>query len=193
MHLRLLLLAFLLAPLGMAGCAALEQTAALRQVRFAIDDVSQARLAGVNLDQATRYEDLGPVAIGRIGAAVAIGQLPLQFTMHVGAENPAENPTAARLSRMEWILLLDNVETISGLVDDAGIIQPGQRAQIPIRMELDLLEFFDRNIRNLVDLGLAVSGQGQQDVALRLRPTINTAFGPISYPGYITIRHTVGG
>lgn len=189
---RLLLLSLLLAPLGMAGCAALEQTLALRQVQFAVDDVSQTRLAGVALDHTTTYQDLGPVALARIGTAIAMGVVPLQFTMNVGAENPAENTVSARLTRMDWILLLDGQETITGIVDDARQIAPGQRVQIPIQMELDLLQFFERDVQNLIELALAVAGQGQQEVALRLRPTITTPLGPISYPGYITIRHTVG-
>lgn len=192
MALRLVLLGLLLTPLGLAGCAMIEQTLALRQVRFAIDDVNQLRLAGVNLDPATSYQDLGPVALTRVGAALARGEMPVSFVMQVGAENPSENP-AARLLRLDWTLLLDDVETISGIFDDDRLIQPGTRERLPIPMELDLLRFFDRSLPAMVDLALAIGGHGEAEVALRARPTIQTALGPISYPGHITIRHVVGG
>jgi hypothetical protein len=192
MRLRLLLLALLTLPLAQAGCAMLEQTLALRQVNFSLDDVDNARLAGVNIDNVQSSQQLGATAMARIGAAMLQGELPLSFVMQIGAENPADNPTAARLARLDWILLLDDTETINGIFNDERLIEPGQRTRLPLAMELDLIRFFDRNLPSLVDLALAVGGHGQADVALRVRPTITTALGPISYPGYITLRHTVG-
>jgi len=193
MSLRIALLTFLLAPLVIAGCSTLEQIAALRQVSFALDGVDQARLAGVSIDQAQRYEDIGATGAARIGVAVAQGRLPFSFVLNVGAENPEENPVAARLVRMDWTLLLDDQETINGVYNEDRLIHPGARETIPLAMNLDLLQFFQRSVPDLVGLALAVAGEGQQEVALRVRPTINTPLGPISYPGAITLRHTVGG
>ncbi len=192
MTFRLLFVALLLAPIGLAGCAMIEQTLALRQVNFAIDDVNQLRLAGANIDNVQSYEQLGPAAAAGIASALATGRLPLSFTMHIGAENPSENTVAARLMRLDWTLLLDDTETISGLFEDERLIEPGTRETLSMGMQLDLLEFFDRNLPALFDLALAIGGHGSQEVALRARPTVTTAFGPITYPGYITIRHTVG-
>lgn len=193
MRLRLALLAFLVAPLGVAGCSTLEQIAALRQVRFDLAGVDQARLAGVALDGVQSYEGIGAVGAARIGVSVAQGRLPMSFVLNVGAENPADNPVAARLVQMDWTLLLDDQETISGVYNDDRLIPPGTRHTLPLAMELDLLQFFQRSVPDLVGLALAVAGEGQQELALRVRPTINTPLGPISYPGAITLRHTVGG
>lgn len=193
MRSRLLLLACLLLPIGVAGCAALEQLAALRHVEFALDDVDGVRLAGVNIDHLSSPQQLDATSAARIGAAFARGEMPLAFVMHVGAENPSENPVAARLVRMDWTLLLDDVDTISGIFNDDRLIQPGERTRIPLSMELDLLQFFQHNLPRLINLGFAVGGYGEQEVALRFRPTVTTPLGPITYPGHITIRHTVGG
>jgi hypothetical protein len=194
MRLRLLLLAFLLMPLGISGCAALQQIAALRHVQFAIDGVQNVRLAGVNLDNAQGPEHVGAAAITSIGAALATGRMPLQFVMLIGADNPAENPVEARMLQFDWTLLLDDVETVSGTFNDERLIPPGQRTTFPLGIELDLLRFFDRNLQSLLGLAFAVSGQGgEADVALRARPTISTPFGPITYPGDIILRHTVRG
>src|SRR5690606_3136274 len=43
--------------LAVAGCVTLQQIAALRQVDFALDRVSDARLAGVSLSRIANYED----------------------------------------------------------------------------------------------------------------------------------------
>jgi hypothetical protein len=193
MRLRILVLAFLLAPFGVAGCATLEQIAALRQVRFELAGVDQARLAGVALEGVHSYEGVGAVGAARIGVSVAQGRLPLSFVLNVGAENPADNPVAARMVQMDWTLLLDDQETISGVYNDERLIPPGTRDIIPLALELDLMRFFERSVPDLVGLALAVAGEGQQEIALRVRPTINTPLGPITYPGAITLRHNVGG
>jgi hypothetical protein len=193
MRSRLLLIGFLLMPIGLAGCQTLLQLAALRQVSFDIDDVDHVRLAGVRLDHLQSPQQLSPDAFARIGAAFATGQMPLEFVMHIGAENPPENQVAARLVRMDWTLLLDDIETISGIFEDERLIAPGAREVLALSMELDLMRFFEHNLQRLVNLGLAMGGHGRQEVALRFRPTVTTALGPITYPGHITIRHTIGG
>lgn len=192
MHLRLVLLVLLLAPLGVVGCATLEQIAALRQVRFALDGVDRARLAGVPLDGVASPEQLGATGLARIGVAAARGELPFAFVVNVGAENPAENPVSARVVQLDWTLLIEDRETIRGVFEDDRLIPPGARATLPLAMELDLLAFFQRSVPDLVALALAVAGEGQQELALRVRPTVQTPLGPITYPGTLTLRHTVG-
>jgi hypothetical protein len=193
MRLRLLLIGFLLMPLGISGCAALQQIAALRQVSFEIDQVDHVHLAGTRLDHLQSPQQVSPDAYARIAAAFATGQMPLSFIMRIGAENPADNPVAARLVRMDWTLLLDDMETISGIFEDERLIEPGEREILSLAMELDLMRFFSHNLQQLINLGMAMGGHGQQEVGLRFQPTVTTPFGPITYPGHITIRHTVGG
>jgi hypothetical protein len=173
----------------LAACSTLQQIAALRQVDFAIDRVADARLAGVGIDDVRDYDDLSATQLARIGLALAGGRLPLDFQLHLTAANPADNAVAARLLRMDWSLWLENTETISGTLDRTYVLEPGQPQDIPITISLDLLEFFDRNSEDLIDLVLAVTGQGgaPRTLSLRARPTIDTPIGPIRYPEPITI------
>jgi hypothetical protein len=193
MRLRSAFLVLLLLPFVSVGCATLEGLAALRHVQFAIDSIEQTRLAGVRIDQAGSYEDIGALGAAQIGVAAAQGRLPLSFVMQLGAENPSENPVAAQLVQLDWILLLDDTETIRGVFNDDRTIPPGQRVSLPLAMELDLMQFFQQSLPSLINLALAVAGESEQQVALRARPTIRTPLGPITYPGEITIRHTVRG
>ena len=119
--------------------------------------------------------------------------MPLSFTLNVGASNPAANSVNARLVQLDWTLLLDNTETISGIFNDERVIPPGSEVVLPISMELDLVRFFGRNAQDLVELAAAVAGQGTKEIALRARPTVTTPLGPITYPSEITIlRQDVG-
>lgn len=191
-QLRALVLVLPLVLFG-AGCVALQEIANLRNVDFDIDRVSQTNLAGVNVQDVRSYEDLSGGELARLTAALARGEMPLSFTLHVGATNPADNPVNARLVQLDWTLLLDNTETISGVFNDERVIAPGMTADIPITMELDLIRFFGRNAEDLVELAAAAAGQGTKEIALRARPTVTTPVGPIAYPSEITIlRRDVG-
>ena len=69
------------------------------------------------------------------------------------------------------------------------VFRPGEPTTFPLQIQLDLLEFFEGSARDLGELALNLSGQGgaPADIAIRANPTIQTALGPIRYPGDITI------
>lgn len=184
---RVLLLILPVFVLG--GCQTLREIASLRRVDFQIGRVDQVHLAGVDLDHIRSYEDVRAQDLLRLGAALARREMPFRFQLHLLAENPPENSVQARLVRMDWTLFLDDRETITGVFDQNLVLPPGVPTDVPIDVELDLLRFFEDNLRDLVELALAVSGQGGQPkrVTLQAVPTIDTPLGPIRYPNPIQI------
>lgn len=179
---------FFLCAIIFAGCQTIRELAALRSVDFALDRVSDARLAGVDIQRIQSYDDLRAADVLRIGSAVASGNLPLDFQLHVGAENPQENGVQARMVRMAWTLLIEDRETVSGVVDESFVLPPGEKRDIPIRIQLDLVDFFNDSARDLVNLALAIAGEGQpQNIKLTATPTIDTPIGAIEYPQPVTI------
>jgi len=174
---------------AVSGCATLQQLVALRDVDFDIDRVSDVRLAGVDLTNVRSYRDLGVADVGRLTLAVSRGEMPMDFRLHLTATNPAENSADARLVRMDWTLLLQNRETISGVFADETLLRRGQPTDVPIAMSLDLVDFFEGSAQDLVDLALSFAGQGgaPKEVTLRATPSVDTSLGPISYPRPITI------
>jgi hypothetical protein len=183
-----LVLALAIAPVY-AGCALLQGIAALRSVEFDLDRVSNAHLAGVSLDRVQSVNQLSSTDLARVAAALVRGELPFEFTLHVGAENPEENRVEARLVDFDWTLFLENRETISGTFDQRVLMPPGQRVDIPIEMRLDLLQFFDRGATDAIELALNLIGAGgrPKQIAVEAVPTIQTPLGPIRYPRPITI------
>jgi hypothetical protein len=177
------------ALISLSGCATLQQLAALREVDFTIDRMSGVRLAGVDLSGITSYRDLGIAEVGRLTLAVSQGELPMDFTLHLTATNPADNSADARLVRMDWTLLLQDRETIRGEFGDETLLRRGQPTDVPIAMSLNLFEFFSGSAQDLVDVALSLAGQGgsPREVSLVATPSIDTALGPIRYPRPITI------
>lgn len=183
--LRLLLVLLLTA----GGCATLQQLAALRNVEFSLDRVSDLRLAGVDLSGVRSFDDLTVMDAGRLALAVSRDELPMDFRLHLLAENPADNGTEARLVQMDWTLLLQDRETLSGVFEHETLLPPGQPTDVPIAISLDLMEFFQGNAQDLLELALSLADQGgaPKEIALRATPTIQTPLGPMRYPRPITI------
>jgi len=183
----------LLTVLTLAGCATLRGIAALRNVDFRLTGADGTRLAGVDVTRIRGYDDVGAADVIRLGAALSQGRLPVETTLRVRADNPADNGPA-RLVRMDWTLLLDQKETISGVMDREVALPAGEAVDVPVRVEVDLLDFFDEQLPELVDLALAMSGQGDRErVELQALPTVETRFGPLRYPEPIRISFQVGG
>jgi hypothetical protein len=181
---------------ALSGCATLQQIAALRDVDFTVDRVSDLRLAGVDVSGVRSYSDLSVVDAGRLALAVTQGSLPTEFELHLTARNPVDNSVDARLVKMDWTLLLQGRETLSGTFADETVLPRGEATDVPISISLDLVDFFQGNARDLVNLALSLTGQGgaPTQVALRATPTVDTALGPIRYPEPITIvSREVGG
>jgi hypothetical protein len=161
----------------------------LGKVDFSLDRVSGLRLAGIDLGRITSYGDIGFTDAANLAVAITQNRLPLEFDLHVMAENPADNSVEARLLSMDWTLFLQERETLSGAVANQVNLPPGEPRDIPIAISLDLLEFFDGSAQDLVELALSLAGQGGEpkEVALRASPVVETPIGPIRYPQPITI------
>ncbi len=186
----------------MASCATLQQVvplqqvAALRRVTFNLGAVDNPRLAGVPLARIASYRDLSAADVARLALAAAGNELPLEFALNIRAENPADNRAAATMVRLGWTLLLDERETIRGVLDSSYAIPPGQTVTIPLRMRVDLRQYFDGGAEQLVNLaaGLVGASADSTRVALEILPRIDTPFGPMDYPAPIrVIQRSVGG
>jgi hypothetical protein len=177
----------------LAGCATLQELTALRNVDFSLAGTTGSTLADVPITSIRTFGDLSSVQVARLGTALARHELPLETVLQVRASNPADN-VQARLVGLAWKLFLDDRETIAGVLDQEYVLPPGQPVDVPVTVRLDLLEFFDGQLREVVNLALAVAGGGEPTrVRLEATPSIQTRLGPIRYPQPIRIEHQVGG
>ncbi|HYM82326.1 MAG TPA: hypothetical protein VEY91_13060 [Candidatus Limnocylindria bacterium] len=196
MRLRLFCLALGIAavPALLLGCATLQEIAALRQVAFSIDRVSDVRIAGVRVEGTRSYGDLGAADVARLVAAAGARAVPLDMILHVRAENPATNEVSARLVALDWKFFIEARQIVDGSLPGEFRLPPGEPVDVPLAMRFDLVDFFGGGARELFDLALALSGQGgrSREIRLEAMPTIQTGIGPIRYPDPIVIRRRVG-
>jgi hypothetical protein len=170
------------------ACATLRQLAALEQVAFSLDGVSRVSLADVELTAIRRFEDLTITDGLKLAEAVGAGTLDLSLGLRVRAHNPESN-VDARMVRMDWTLILDGRETVSGRVTDEVLLPRGQDTSVPVSAELDLMSFFEGGAREMFDLALGLTGFGEEptELTLRIRPVVETVLGPIAYEAPIQI------
>lgn len=179
-------------PFVFTGCQTIKEITNLRNVEFDLGSVRNINLAGVQLDRIQDYSDINALDVVKLTTAFARRDLPLSFQLEVEAANPESNQVAARLVRLDWTLFLEERETISGVINEERTLNPGQQVVIPVGIELELMDFFDHNARDIIELALALSGNGgaSKNVMLKATPVVDTIIGPISYPDQITIVNT---
>jgi len=198
---RLALAAAVLAACVFAGsCAALTDVATalanLQRLKFKIGNVHGFRLLGIDIGGKSKLGDFGAADVLKLGRSYAAKKLPVEFVVDLLAVNPNDGTggttkTTSTLTGLESRLLIDGQPTVMGNIDQPiEIPGTGQESVIPIRLSLDLLEFFaNKSYADLIDLALAIGGKGGNPTRLALdaRPTVSTPIGPITYPGRLTI------
>ena len=192
----ILLLCFLL----LQGCATLGEIARsltnLQKLKFRLEGIGDFSLAGIRINEKSQLRDFSITDGIQLLAAFRSKRLPARFLLNVEARNPNDGSggstrTVSTLTRFDWRLLIDDRPTISGGIDKAlEIPGSGQSTIIPLRLELDLYEFFgSHGYDDLIALALALGGKSGDisRVALDARPSVSTPLGDITWPEPITI------
>jgi len=186
--------------LALSSCAALNDMASalanLQRLKFKIGSVRDFRLLGLDISRKSKLTDFGATDIMKIAQSYSSKKLPVSFVIDVLAVNPNDGTggttkTAGTLTALECRLLIDGNPTVYGNIDSPiEIPGTGQESVIPLRLSLDLLEFFaDKRYEDLVSMALAIGGRNGSPARLSLdaQPTVSTPLGPITYPGRLAI------
>jgi len=196
-------------PLALAGvlafqsCATLDQLASviatLKKLQFKLSGVHDFRLLGLDIGGKSTLGDFSALDALKAVEAYRAKKLPVEFVVDVLAVNPNDGTggttkTASTLTALECRLLIDNRPTVVGNIDKPiEIPGTGQESVIPLRLSLDLLEFFgDKRYEDLIQLALAIGGKSRSAMRISLdaQPTVSTPLGPITYPNRVTIVST---
>lgn len=188
---------------ALSSCSALTDMASviasLKKLQFKVDGVRDFKLLGIDLGGKAALSDFTAGDALKAVQAYRSRKLPVEFVVDVLAVNPNDGTggsrrSASTLTGLECRLLIDGKPTVTGNIDRPFEIPgTGQESVVPLRLSLDLLEFFgDRRYEDLLGLALALGGKQRSaaKIALDAQPTVSTPFGPITYPDRITIVST---
>ncbi len=168
----------------------------LQRLKFKIAGVRDFRLVGIDIGGKAKLADFNAADVLKLGQAYTAKKLPAELVVDVLAVNPNDGTggttkTASTLTGLECRLLIDGRPTVTGNIDQpVEIPGTGQESAVPVRLSIDLLEFFGtKTLTDLLNLTLALGGRSRSAtrVALDAQPTVSTPLGPITYPGRLTI------
>ncbi len=187
--LSLMLVLFAFMNFGCSGV--MDAITNVQRLQFKLDKVTGMKVANVPLSNFSSLSNIGVLDAANLLAAFTQGKLPVEFTLNVAAKNPNDGTggtknTSAVIKNLAWRLFIDNNETINGNVGNVSVPGVGQTTNIPIGMSFDLLKFFkDAGYDNVINLALALGGKNgsASRITLKVRPTVETVLGPITYPG----------
>lgn len=180
----------------LTSCSVYETMVNLSRLKFKLGNVNNLTLSGINISNKKSISDFNAVELLKLTSVITSGELPVSFTLNVEAKNPNDGSggypkTDATLKAFPWKLEIDNVETISGNIGSpVSVPGTGDVTNIPLTMNLDLIEFFgNKGLDNLVNLALALGGQqgSSSKLTLYATPTVSSPLGDIKYPGELKI------
>jgi len=165
------------------------------QCDFRLTTMENTTLAGVNVQQVRSVSDLNLMQAGKITAAYVTGSLPLDFVLNVEVKNP--NASVAAMNRLEWILLIDEVEITTGALKDRLEIAPNNGlATLPLRIRADLRKSLaGKSAESTINFGMNLTGNGNRPsrISLKVKPSIMIGATAVNYPGYLTVTNEFGG
>ncbi|MDD4575040.1 MAG: LEA type 2 family protein [Bacteroidales bacterium] len=173
----------------LSSCTQLQQLQNLAKCEFRLNSVENIRLAGVNIQDVKSLNQIGISDVAKLSAAYLGNNLPLDLKLNMDARNP--NPTAAALSALDWIFLIDDIEMTRGITNQRFQIPANQTTTIPLLLNFDLKKVLTGKSQNaLVNFALNLAGSGNTPtrLALKAKPTIQIGSVNIPYPSYLTIK-----
>ena len=179
-----------------SSCSMYETMVNLSRLKFKLGDVVNFTVGGINITNKRSVSDFSSVEVLKLTSALTSGKLPASFTLNVEAKNPNDGSggypkTDATLKAFPWRLEIDEVETISGNIGaPVSVPGTGEITNIPLTMNLDLIEFFgNKGYDKLLNLALALGGQqgSSSKLSLFATPTVSSPLGDIKYPGELKI------
>ncbi len=180
-------------------CSVYQTIVNLSRLQFKLDAVDGFTVMNIPISNKTSLSDFSALDILKITTSIADGKFPVSFVLNVDAKNPNDGTggyqsTDATLKDLAWTLELDGKKTISGRLNNPITVPgTGEITVIPLRMEIDLKEFFaEKGYESLINLALSLGGvQGTSSkIALYARPTVSTVLGDIAYPSELKIVDT---
>jgi len=180
----------------LTSCSVIRQTseiASFTRCQFRIESARNMKLAGVNVQDKSSLSDLSIMEMAKIAGVIAGGTLPLTFDLNIEVKNP--NTGMAAMNKLDWILIIDDIEMTRGILNQRIEIPANAVSSIPVAMNLDLMKSLNGKSGDaLINFALNLAGSGTRPTRIKLKakPSILIGTSPIDYPGYITIKQEFG-
>ena len=193
-------LVFLLAalPLIFSRCSVnnqISQAKTLGDCRYTIASADSVYLAGIDVQQFRKIEDLNPVRYPRLAAGLLTRNVPLDARLNIDITNPTNK--LAGINQLEYRILLAGQELFNGFLNQRIEVLPGGgKTRVPVRLNTNAYQLLtDSKTRDaftqLVQNLSGAAGTQPSKLTIKIKPTLDLLGKQVNYPGYITIDQDV--
>ena len=193
-----LIITLLALPLLFSRCGVnkqISQAKALGDCRYSIASADSVYLAGVDVRQFRKLEDINPARYPRLAAGLLTRNVPLDARINLDIINPTNK--LAGINQLEYRILLAGQELFTGFLNQRIEVQPGGgKTRVPVRLNANAYQLMtDPKTRDafgeLVQNFSGAAGAKPSKLTIRIKPTLDLGGKQINYPGYITIDQDV--
>ena len=172
-----------------------SQVSNLSKCDFRLESVQQLTLAGVNMQNVRSISDVNMFEAAKLASAAVSEEIPLNCILNIEAKNP--NTSDAGITKIDWILLIDDIEMTKGILDQPVTIPANNgTAVIPVQVKVDLRKALSgKSADAIINFAMNLAGAGNKPTrfTMKMKPTISVSGIPVSYPGYVNIKTEYSG
>lgn len=188
-------LLILLVAMGLTSCDVLmqmAQMASFANCTFDFNNVNSVQMLGMNLRKDMSRDDLNVSQALALTKALMTRTLPVTFNVNLDVTNP--NNTDASMTRMDYILTLNEKQVISTTLNKSISVPANSKNTVTIPVTTDLFELFSGESADaILNLAFKLAGASSDpvNVGVKVKPYITVGGQQLAYPDYITMNKTL--
>lgn len=181
----------ILVTLGLTSCDVLQQMSQMANFvncTFEFESVSSVQMLGVNLHKDMKKSDLNVNQLLKLTNALMKKSLPVTFNVNLDIKNP--NSSDASMTKMDYILTLNDKEIISTTMDSKISVPANSSNIVTIPVTTDLFQLFSGESGDAVmNLAFKLAGASSDpvNVGVKVKPYITIGGKQLAYHDYITM------
>ena len=181
----------LLVAVGLSSCDIMQQMsqmATFAKCTFDFNSVNSVQMLGVNLHKGMTKSDLSVGQLLQLTNALMSKSLPVTFNVNLDVQNP--NSSDASMTRMDYILTLNNKQVISTTLNNSISVPANSSNMITIPVTTDLFQLFSGESADaILNLAFKLAGANSNpvNVGIKIKPYITVGNQQLAYPDYITM------
>jgi hypothetical protein len=172
-----------------AGCKNISDIKAFTEARYSLRDISEVRVNSVLVSNKSRLEEFRMNEIATLLSAYNNNDMEADAMVGLQVDLPEGKKSEITVTKLKWQLLVDDKETLSGVVEEPVKLQAGLNT-FPIRTPVMVTETDgQRNFDGLMQLMALLSRKGEDrgNVVLQIKPTVLTSVGNVESPRFIPL------
>jgi hypothetical protein len=179
--------------LTFSSCSILEQAQEYErfiQCDFSLSNIQVLEISGIDISSLSSKGDLSMMDMMAITKQIFSNNFPATLSINLKASN--KDLQQASIAGLDWKILMDNEELVSGLVDQEVLVKPQSSTTFPVIVQVDLMKLLRSESLGKI-MAFAFGENQYQEISklgaeIKIKPYYKTKSGIKKYPGYLSIK-----